>query len=99
MTVVYKVSYLSAFLAKRFLKIPFVSLVNILANKELVTELLQEKATPEALLKETISILENPKNRKTQIGGFEAIQKKLMCSSTASKNAAREILKLLRSKP
>jgi len=99
MTVVYKVSSLSAFLAKRFLKIPFVSLVNILAKKGLVTELLQEKATPEALLKETLNIMENPKNRKTQISGFEAIQKKLMYSSTASKNAAEEILKLLRSKP
>jgi lipid-A-disaccharide synthase len=98
MTVVYKVSSFSAFLAKRFLKIPFVSLVNILAKKGLVTELLQEKATPEALLKETLNIMENPKIRKTQIGGFEAIQKKLICSSTASKNAAGEILKLLRSK-
>jgi lipid-A-disaccharide synthase len=99
MTVVYKVSSLSAFLAKRFLKIPFVSLVNILAKKRLVTELLQEKATPEALLKETLNIMEDPKVRKVQINGFEAIQKKLMCSSTASKNAAREIFKLLRSKP
>ena len=99
MTVVYKVSSLSAFLAKRFLKIPFVSLVNILAKKELVAELLQEKATREGLLKETLNIMENPKVRKTQIGGFEAIQKKLMYSSKASKNAAGEIFKLLRSKP
>lgn len=98
MTVVYKVSSLSAFLAKRFLKIPFVSLVNILAKKGLVAELLQEKATPEALLRETLNIMENPKVRRTQVGGFEAIRKTLMRSSKASKNAAGEILKLLESK-
>ena len=95
MTVVYKVSSFSAFLAKRFLIIPFVSLVNILAQKGLVTELLQEKATPEALLKDTLTILENPKVLKAQLKGFEAIQKSLVHSSKASKNVASEILKLL----
>ena len=97
MTVVYKVSPLSAFLAKRFLKIPYVSLVNILAKKELVTELLQEKATPEALLKETLAMMENPKVRKKQVSGFEAIRKTLVYSK-ASENAAVEILELLGSR-
>jgi lipid-A-disaccharide synthase len=99
LTVVYRVSSFSAFLAKRFLTIPFVSLVNILAKKGLVTELLQEQATPEALLKDTLSILENPKVRKAQLKGFEAIQKSLVHSSKASKNAAKEMVKLLRQKP
>jgi lipid-A-disaccharide synthase len=95
MTVVYKVSALSAFLAKRFLKIPYVSLVNILAKKELVTELLQDNATSETLLKETLTIMENPKARKTQMTGFNAIQKMLASSSQASKNVVTEIFKLL----
>jgi lipid-A-disaccharide synthase len=95
MTVVYKVSSMSAFLAKRFLKIPYVSLVNILAKKGLVAELLQEKATPEALLKETLNMMENPKVRKAQISGFSIIQKQLSGSSGASRKAAGEIFKLL----
>jgi lipid-A-disaccharide synthase len=95
MTVVYKVSSLSAFLAKRFLKIPYVSLVNILAKKRLLVELLQEKATPEALLKETLNMMENPKVRKAQISGFSIIQKQLSGSSGASRKAAGEIFKLL----
>jgi lipid-A-disaccharide synthase len=95
MTIVYKVSSFEAFLAKRFLTIPFVSLVNILAKKGLVTELLQEKATPDALLKDTLNILENSKIRKAQLSGFSAIQKTLGYSSKASRNVAREMLKLL----
>jgi lipid-A-disaccharide synthase len=95
MTVVYKVSSFSAFLAKRFLTISYVSLVNILAKKGLVTELLQENATPKALLKDTLSILENPKVRKTQLKEFAVIQKSLVYSSKASKNVAKEIFKLL----
>jgi lipid-A-disaccharide synthase len=95
MAVVYKVSPLTAFFAKRLVTIPHVSLVNILAKKGLVAELIQEKATPEALLKETLNILEKPGVRKSQIAGFDGIQKSLAHSPTASKNAAREILKLL----
>jgi lipid-A-disaccharide synthase len=95
MIVVYKVSALSAFLARRFLKIPYVSLVNILAKKGLVAELLQEKAAPETLLKETLTIMENPKVRQTQMKGFAAIQKTLTHSSPASKNVVVEIFKLL----
>ncbi|HXL73481.1 MAG TPA: lipid-A-disaccharide synthase, partial [bacterium] len=68
-------------------------------KKRLVVELLQEKATPEALLKETLNIMENPEVRKTQIRGFEAIRKKLFRSSKPSGNAAGEIFKLLGSKP
>jgi lipid-A-disaccharide synthase len=98
MTVVYKMTPLSAFLGLRFLRIPYISLVNILAKRGLVTEFLQDKANPAALLKETASLLENPKVRKKQISGFEAIEKSLVHSSKASGNAAKEILKLLRAR-
>jgi lipid-A-disaccharide synthase len=98
MTVIYKVSALSGFLAKKFLTIPYVSLVNILAKKGLVTELLQEKATAEALVQEAVLILEGAQARQTQLKGFEAIRKSLAHSSMASANASREIFKMLEAK-
>jgi lipid-A-disaccharide synthase len=101
MTVVYKVAPISYFLAKRLVTIPYVSLVNILAQKGLVTELLQDEATPESLSKEAITLLEDSAIRKNQIKGFDAIQKSLGLghSSKASVNATNEILKMLRKKP
>ncbi len=52
MVVAYRLPKLSFSLAKLLVKVPYVSLVNLLAGKGLVPELLQDKATPENLAKE-----------------------------------------------
>ncbi|MFY2507905.1 lipid-A-disaccharide synthase [Vibrio pectenicida] len=49
MVVGYRVNGFTAFLARCMIKTKYVSLPNILADEELVTELLQEACTPEAL--------------------------------------------------
>jgi lipid-A-disaccharide synthase len=50
--VAHKVSALSAWLIRRMALIPFVSLVNIVAKKEILPELLQERCTPERIAQE-----------------------------------------------
>jgi lipid-A-disaccharide synthase len=96
MVVVYKVAALTAYLAKRLLKIRYVSLVNLLADENLVPELLQEKAYPVELSAESLSLLENVERRKSQLKGFTKIRKLIQMPSSPSKNAALEIMNLLR---
>jgi lipid-A-disaccharide synthase len=98
MVVCYKIARLSGFLAKKFLKIKYVSLVNILAGHGLVRELLQEKANPRILAEETARLLENVKAMKDQVRGFEKIRKSLAHPTKTSKNVAKEILELLADK-
>jgi lipid-A-disaccharide synthase len=50
--VAHKVSALSAWLIRRMALIPFVSLVNIVARKEILPELLQERCTPKRIAQE-----------------------------------------------
>jgi lipid-A-disaccharide synthase len=95
LVVVYKAAALTGFLAKRLLKIKNVSLINLLAGRRVVTELLQEKATPEALVEETNRLLDNKTIRNQQLQAFEKIKKSISKPPRASRNAAREILKLL----
>jgi lipid-A-disaccharide synthase len=92
---VYKVAALTGYLAKRLLKIRYVGLVNLLADKPVVPELLQENATAALLVEETNKILDSDKVRKAQLNSFASIRKSLATPLASSRMAAREIHKLL----
>ncbi|MDR9502332.1 MAG: lipid-A-disaccharide synthase [Desulfurivibrionaceae bacterium] len=49
MLVSYKLSAMTYFLGRRFIKVDFASLVNLVADEEVVPELLQDEATPEEI--------------------------------------------------
>ncbi|MBA2653869.1 MAG: lipid-A-disaccharide synthase [Gammaproteobacteria bacterium] len=59
MVVLYKGSSVSYAIAKWLVRVPYVSLCNIVANEGIVTELLQAKATPRNIVKEVKLILED----------------------------------------
>ncbi|MFD1552190.1 lipid-A-disaccharide synthase [Putridiphycobacter roseus] len=50
--VCYKASYLSYHIAKRLVKVPYISLVNLIMNKEVVKELIQGDLTSKKIVKE-----------------------------------------------
>lgn len=58
--VIYKANPISYFIAKRLLKIKFISLVNIIANNKIIEELIQHEATLENIAFH-INQLDNPK--------------------------------------
>ncbi len=53
---IYKISALSYFIAKQLVKVPFVSMVNILAGKEITHELIQKNLTVENLTAEIVKL-------------------------------------------
>ncbi len=74
MVVVYQVSAGSAFIGRRMLRVKHASLVNLLAGRELVPELLQEKATPEAMAR----AIEDVIGRQDElIKGYREVRAKL----------------------
>ncbi len=98
MIVVYKVAAVTGFLAKRLLKIKNVSLVNLLSGREVVTELLQERAKPRKLVEETHRLLDDRAVRRDQLAAFKDLHRGIARPPRASENAAREILGLLKKK-
>ncbi len=60
MVVSYRVDPISYWIAKKLIRIPFVSLPNILAKQKLVDEILQEAAIPHTLAQACIHMLEHP---------------------------------------
>ena len=74
MVVIYKVSPITYFFAKRIIKVKHISLVNLLADREVVVELIQERANPEEIMKELKMILFDAKYREDMLSYFRAIK-------------------------
>lgn len=68
--IAYKVSNISAWIARRLLKTPFVNLVNILLDRPLVPELLQEQCQPAKITQEIYKLLDKKDVRTEQLRGF-----------------------------
>ncbi|WP_201536347.1 lipid-A-disaccharide synthase [Psychrobacter ciconiae] len=66
MVVVYRLNALTYQLAKRLIKVPFVALPNILAGQFIVTELIQEQASPTAICQEISKLLPQANYKKQQ---------------------------------
>lgn len=71
---VYRVNKLSYILGKRFVKINLYSIVNILAGKEVIRELIQHEFTAENIVTELRRILKDPGVREEMLTQFRHIR-------------------------
>jgi lipid-A-disaccharide synthase len=79
MVVIYKLSSVSAWLVRRLIRVKYVSLANLIADKPIVPELLQGAASPEGIAETAFDILTDPPrsqqmrndllNLRDQLGG------------------------------
>lgn len=93
--VVYKANGLSYWLAKRLIKVQFISLVNLIAGKEVVKEMIQSQASAENVSQELTKILEDKKYRQEMLEGYDQIIG-ILDTGSASENAATLMIGYLR---
>jgi lipid-A-disaccharide synthase len=91
----YRISPLSYHAGVRFVKIKDYSIVNILAGKRIIPELIQKRFTPENIFQEAKKLLESEEARSEMIEGFRRV-KHILGEKNASKNAAQELEKLIK---
>jgi lipid-A-disaccharide synthase len=97
MVIGYKVGALTAAIARRFIKVPYVTLVNIILNREVVPEFIQENCTSANLSRELIRLLTNPAARLEQVTATASAVKAMGHGDEApSMRAAREILRIIK---
>lgn len=87
----YKGSSFSYQIAKRLIKIKFIGLVNLIMNKEVVKELIQEELTVENLRHELNELLNNPAKQKQIKEDYILLKDLLGKGGHASANAAGSI--------
>lgn len=94
MVVAYRISPLTYFLGRLLITINFASLVNLVANREVVQELIQDDFTPDNLALALRAIWPGTERRGTMIRDLQEVSARLG-SPGASLNAARLALDLL----
>jgi lipid-A-disaccharide synthase len=94
MVVAYRLAPLTFWILKRLVKSPYVSLPNLLAQRLLVPELLQDDATAEALAQQLLPLLDDG---LAQTAGFDEIHRTLR--RDASNQAAEAVLNLIGHSP
>ncbi len=100
MAVTYRVNPLTAAIARRLIRVPHVAMVNLLAGRRLVPELLQRDCRSRRLADTVMTLLGDPAAVRAQRDGFRQVLDALSAGDEMpSDAAAREVLALLTPSP
>ena len=77
MVVIYRVSPVTAFILRRMVRTPYIGMVNLIAGKQAVPELIQDAFTPAALEREVRALLESTARRDKMKASLAAVRAKL----------------------
>ncbi|MEM7011577.1 MAG: lipid-A-disaccharide synthase [Verrucomicrobiota bacterium] len=91
---VYQVHKFTAYVARNVMKIDRLGIVNVLANREVVKELLQEDFTPESVAEHLRQLLDSPETREQLQRNLEVVVSQLG-EGGAHENAAKAIAELV----
>jgi lipid-A-disaccharide synthase len=94
MVVVYRLSWLSYLVGRLLVRIAHFALVNILAGRGLVPELLQGDASPERMAAEIERLLGDRGAREAQLRGLEDVRDSLG-EPGAARRVAEEVTKVM----
>ncbi len=88
MVVIYRVSPATAWVARRLVKVPFYSMVNLLANRRVVPELIQADLTAEKLAKEIEFLLDHAEACARMVEGLREVRARLGPSGAIERAAS-----------
>jgi lipid-A-disaccharide synthase len=77
MVVVYRVSPVSYALGRPFVRVPHYAMVNIIAGREVVPELIQGDFTPDRVAAEALALLTDTRRRKAMIEDLAEVRRRL----------------------
>lgn len=89
MIIVYQVSFLSYIIGKALIKVKWIGLVNIIAEKKIVPELLQENVRGDLIAMEALKILDDENYRKEMLRNLAVMKERL-----GTRGAARRVAQM-----
>jgi lipid-A-disaccharide synthase len=94
MIIIYRVSFPSYWIGKRVIRVDHIGLVNLVAGREIVPELIQKDVNPRRIVEEALRILRNPVFRQQMIESMAEVRKNLG-DPGAAQRAAGIVMSLL----
>ena len=93
--IIYKMNFINYFIAKLFLKIKFVNMLNIIKNKEIIPELIQRDCNSNEIFKSVYYFLKKPELIDKQLLDIKNTIQDLKSPSSSSDEAAKILLNYL----
>ena len=95
--VVYRLSWLSWLVGRLLVRAPFISLVNLIARRRVVPELLQRECTGDRIARSAETLLTSRAERESQLEGMRAVRQALAPAGAqgAARRAAEAVAELL----
>jgi lipid-A-disaccharide synthase len=87
MIVVYRVSWVTYYLARLLVKIKYIGIANIIAGRAIVPELVQSNLSPERLVRESRAILNDHDASRTMIANLRKLREQLGAPGAANRVA------------
>ncbi len=88
---VYKVSWVTYVAGRLLVKVDYLGMPNVLANREIVPEFIQHRARPDDLANAVLRLIDDPNARQQMIWEFDKVAA-MLGESGASERAAKAIL-------
>jgi lipid-A-disaccharide synthase len=88
MVIVYCVSGITYWLGRKLIKIPYIGMVNIVADRELCPEFIQHDADPVRIAAAMGVILKDGSKRENMLAGLDSVADKLSVENAIEKSAA-----------
>ena len=93
--IIYKINMINYLIMKTLIKVKFVNIINIINNKEVIPELLQNECNAKEIYKSVIYLLKNPDFMKEQINICNKTLNEIKSESSSSLEASSVLNKYL----
>ena len=94
--IIYKMNFLNFLIAKSVLKIKFANMINIINNKEVIPELLQQECNSQEIYKTVNYLLKKPELINEQLKHVNRTLEELRSNTSSSNEASNVLLSYLR---
>ena len=93
--IIYKMNFINFYLAKLFLKINYVNILNIIKNREIIPELLQNDCNPNEIFNSVYYFLKKPELMQKQLSEIKLIINEIKSSTSSTEEASKILLNYL----